>query len=143
MDRTKTIQIGLILLGLFVAVTGLYLQFVYYHFTTYLSLIFFVGAGIAIAGYRFPKREEIKKEREARRLERKQIPRGTGDTVALWGLGIFFVGLSVGLVAMLVHLTSLELGLITFLFIFIGFILVLVGRDYSKAEKRIKDSRLT
>ena len=142
MGRTKTIQIGLMMLGLFIAVSGLYLQFVYYHYTTYFSLIFFAGSGIAIAGYRFPKREEIKKEREASRLERKQIPRGTGDIVALWGLGIFFVGLSVGLIAMLVHLTSLELGLIVFLFIFIGFILVLVGRDQSKTEKRIRDSRL-
>jgi hypothetical protein len=137
MDKTGVTQISFIVIGLFIVFIGVYLFF----FNTIISgAVVIVGFGIAQYGYRYPRREQIKKERMARRLEIKQNGRGTGDKIGIWGLGICLTSLGVSLVAIYVNLFSI--ALVAMLFLFIGFIVTEGGRFITRRKKHSQTSNL-
>ncbi len=130
MDRTKKIRIVFIVLGLFIAVTGLYLQFIYYHYTTYLSLILFAGAGIAIAAYRYKEGDKLFGVK--RKEPKVKISSFRGITI-LTVLVIFFIGLAFGYIGTTEHNTVADE--IFLIFLFMTVILTIVLR-FVKAEKK-------
>jgi len=128
MDSSNKIRIGFIALGLFIASTGLFLQLIYYHYTTYLSLIFFVGTGVAIAGYRYRKGDKL----FFKKREPKVKISSSRGIVILTGLIIFFTGLAFGYVGMFENsLLAYEIFLI---FLIISLILLFSTR-FMKIEK--------
>ena len=130
MDRIYKIRILFLVLGLFIAVTGLYLQFTYYHYTIYLSLIFFAGAGIAIAAYRYKAGDKLF---GVKKREPKIKISSSRGIIILTGLVIFFTGLAFGYVGMFEH--SILADGIFLIFLFIGFILLFSAR-FMKTEKK-------
>jgi hypothetical protein len=132
MDRTKKTQIGLMMLGLFVAGLGIYLTF---SSVTYLITSVVTISGIAIVRYGFrykPRDKQVKTTIE----KSKPATRSANDNVALTGLVIFFVSLSVAFVGMLAK-SSLIVG-ISLLFIFVGIVVLIIGRDLRNFEKNKK-----
>lgn len=95
MDSTSKVRISFIVLGLIIAVTGLHLQFTYSQHQFYESFIFFVGAGIALAGHRYKKGDKL-----WFRNKRESIS-SPYSVVVLTGLVIFFVGLAIGFIGIL------------------------------------------
>jgi ABC-type Na+ efflux pump permease subunit len=136
MDKTGITQIGLIVIGFSIISIGIYLIFFNFIIS---GAIVIVGLGIAQYGYRYPRREQVKKEREARRLEIKQNGRGRGDKIGIWGLGICLTSLGACLVAIFVNLFSI--ALVAMLFSLIGFIIMESGRFIAhrkRAQANIK-----
>ena len=91
------------------------------------------GLSIAYYGFRYPERG---KRRKTTTEKIKPTIRSSSDTGALTGLIIFLVSLSVGFVGILAK-SSLIVG-ISLLFIFIGIVVLIIGRDLQNFEKNKK-----
>ena len=133
MGRAKKIRIGLIVLGLFIAVTGFYLQFVYQKHFFYFSTIFFLGAGIVRYGYRHNKQGQREKTINDKPKTTTQTTYSEGHATTIAGIAILLVSSGAGSVATLVHDSGV--AVISLLFVLVGVIVILVGGALKIEEK--------
>jgi hypothetical protein len=132
MDETTGTRISIICLGLILMAIGVYLPFIRLSMPeSFLYLIpFFGGLGIVRYGYNY--------KRESKPVRRLKLDLGSeAKKVAFTGLVMFFVGL--GFISLGFYSSSGPLIIGAFLFGFVGFILMIVGRIMGLTERENQD----
>jgi small-conductance mechanosensitive channel len=128
MDKINKLEIGLLLLGLFIIGIGTYVSFTFREFGLEGMILVTVGVGIALSGFRCNQRKE--------RPQRKKLEWTIGRIISLIGLIIFVPSLVFGLISIALKLDAgLTLTAIALCFL-LGIPITLIGGRLMKSENK-------
>ncbi len=131
MDRIAQIQIGFIVLGLFLIVFSVYVAYSYFLLFAFCS----VGVAFVLTGYSLRARMKIYEKSKEQFERRKGSPKTDADIVGIIALIFIFTSLGIGLFsAYVVNVPALNV--LFFVLLAIGLLVGLISSALRSAERK-------
>jgi hypothetical protein len=134
MDRITKIQIGFIVLGLFLIAFPFLITDYYYNYMLFLAL-WSIGAFFVLNGIIYRTTVKLSKKRTNEFEHRKGLPKTDSEILGIIGLIIFFSSLGLGGICAYVVRSTLLIALFLLLFA-IGILLVYISNIMVREERR-------
>jgi len=136
MDKTKKVEVTLVVLGFFfIALSGYLTSSLFSDYPYIIFTLFFVGLGLVRYGLKYRDRDKINKEIREERERRKGIPKTNSEVAGIAGSIIFFAGLGIGLIDVYVVKKTLLLEL-SLLLCVVGILIVFISSILIREERR-------
>lgn len=136
MDRIAKLQVGFIVLGLFLIVLSVYVAYNYF----FLYALISIGVASILTGFSLRARVKIYEKSKEQSERKKGSPKTDADIVGI--IAVIFIFTSLGIGAFTAYVVPVPaLNVLFFVLLAIGFIIGLISSALRSAERKKQNDR--